>query len=210
MSLRQAPQPGCATRKATSHALASKGRSCGVSERPDDGAGEPGRAIGRGLSLTASRSARTIQRAYIPSAGRREPGGVPDWKFSITTPAEAIRSRSIARSLAFKVQHDAALVALQYGIGRMPPAVPVRRVHADDLVASSPTRYWPKSMTRMPSRYSDAVGFSASREYRKRNKTGICEEEAGAALYRRRNRENFERVGDDRASTDKGRTPKGD
>jgi hypothetical protein len=36
---------------------------------------------------------------------------------------------------AFKVQHDAALATLQYGIGGMPPAGPARRVDANDLGA---------------------------------------------------------------------------
>ena len=36
---------------------------------------------------------------------------------------------------AFKVQHDAALATLQYGIGGMPPAGPTRWVDADDLGA---------------------------------------------------------------------------
>jgi hypothetical protein len=81
-------------------------------------------------------SARTIQCAYIPSAGRRWFRGVPRWKFSITTSA---RSDQVAceRTIigAFEVQHDAALAALQYGIGRMPPPGPARRVDADDLGA---------------------------------------------------------------------------
>ncbi len=34
---------------------------------------------------------------------------------------------------AFEVQHNAALAALQYGIGGMPPAGPTRRVDANDL-----------------------------------------------------------------------------
>jgi len=71
--------------------------------------------------LTVSRSARTIQRAAIPSAGRCWPGG------------NVARDRKIIG--AFKVQHDAALATLQYGVGGMPPAGPTRWVDADDLPA---------------------------------------------------------------------------
>src|SRR5215472_8630141 len=50
---------------------------------------------------------------------------------------------------AFKVQHDAALATLQYGIGGMPPVGPARWVDADDLgalIGQQQCRQWPSEI----------------------------------------------------------------
>ena len=85
----------------------------------------------------------------------------PGRKFSTTTSAavdQAPGDREVGGVL--EVEDDAALAALEDGVGVRAPARAAGRVDADDVGAlvgehhgvSGPARYWPKSMTRTPSR----------------------------------------------------------